>query len=131
MSFVRYGTRFLTKKRSTVGYLARYGSRLKTETENGVFLQRYGKRFSLKNGKRYGFRLRCRGFLSPNRGNGRSRNGRVGYGTVRSGWQIRTHYCIIYGDIIPSLFKVRRIFAMQNLFQVKCSSSAISNRFQH
>ena len=45
MSFVRYGSRFLTKKRSTVGYLALYGSRLKTETENGVFLQRYGKRF--------------------------------------------------------------------------------------
>ena len=62
MSFVRYASRFLTKKRSTVGYLARFGSRLKTETENGVFLQRYGKRFSLKNGKRYGFRLRCRGF---------------------------------------------------------------------
>ena len=41
---------------------------------------RFGKRFSLKNGKRYGFRLRCRGFLSPNRGNGRSRKG-----TVRSG----------------------------------------------
>ena len=80
MSFVRYGSRFLTKKRSTVGYLARYGSRLKTETENGVFLQRLGKRFSLKNGKRYGFRLRCRGFLSPNRGNCRSRNGRVRYG---------------------------------------------------
>ena len=78
MSFVR----FFTKKRSTVGYLVRYGSRLKTETENGVFLQQYGKRFSLKNGKRYGFRLRCRGFLSPNRGNGRSRNGRVRYGTV-------------------------------------------------
>ncbi len=57
-----------------------YGSRVKTETENGVFLQRYGKRFSLKNGKRYGFRLRCRGFLSPNRGNCRSRNGRVRYG---------------------------------------------------
>ena len=37
MSFVRYASRFLTKKRSTVGYLARYGSRLKTETENGVF----------------------------------------------------------------------------------------------
>ena len=68
-----------------MGYLARYGSRLKTETENGVFLQQYGKRFSLKNGKRYGFRLRCRGFLSPNRGNGRSRNGRVQYGTVRYG----------------------------------------------
>ena len=85
MSFVRYASRFLTKKRSTVGYLARYGSRLKTETENGVFLQRYGKRFSLKNGKRYGFRLRCRGFLSPNRGNGRSRNGRVRFGTIRYG----------------------------------------------
>ena len=85
MSFVRYGSRFLTKKRSTVGYLARYGSRIKTETENGVFLQRYGKRFSLKNGKRYGFRLRCRGFLSLNRGNGRSRNGRVRYGSVRYG----------------------------------------------
>ncbi len=82
MSFVRYGSRFLMKKQSTVGYFARYGSRIKTETENGVFLQRYGKRFSFKNGKRYGFRLR---FLSPNRGNGRSRNGRVGYGTVRSG----------------------------------------------
>ena len=76
MSFVRYGSRFLTKKRSTVGYLARYGSRIKTETENGVFLQRYGKRFSLKHGKRYGFS----GFLSPNRGNGRSRNGTVRYG---------------------------------------------------
>ena len=37
----------------------------------------------LKIGKRYGFRLRCRGFLSPNRGNGRSRNGRVWYGSVR------------------------------------------------
>ena len=61
MSFVRYGSRFLTKKRSTVGYLARYGSWLKAETENGVFLQRFGKRFSLKNGKRYGFRLRCHG----------------------------------------------------------------------
>ena len=77
MSFVRYGSRFLTKKRSTVGYLARYGSRIKTETENGVFLQRYGKRFSLKTEKSPN--------LSPNRGNGRSRNGRVGYGTVRSG----------------------------------------------
>jgi hypothetical protein len=42
------------KKRSTVGYLGRSGSRLKTETENGLFLQRYGKRFSLKNAKRYG-----------------------------------------------------------------------------
>ena len=83
MSFVRYASRFLTKKRSTVGYLARYGSRLKTETENGVFLLRFGKRFSLKNDKRYGFRQRCRGFLSPNRGNGRSRNGTVRYGTVR------------------------------------------------
>ena len=80
ISFERSGSSFLTKKRSTVGYLARYGSRLKTETENGVFLQRYGKRFSLKNGKRYGFRLRYRVFLSPNRGNGRSRNGRVRYG---------------------------------------------------
>ena len=45
MSFVRYGSRFLTKKRSTVGYLARYGSRLKAETENGVFLPWFGKRF--------------------------------------------------------------------------------------
>ena len=58
---------------------------IKTETEIGVFLQRYGKRFSLKNGKRYGFRLRCRGFLSPNRGNGRSRNGRARYDSVRYG----------------------------------------------
>ena len=66
-------------KRSTVGYLARYGSWLKTETENGVFLLR----FSLKNGKRYGFRLRRRGFLSLNFGNGRSRNGRVLNGSVR------------------------------------------------
>ena len=80
MSFVRYGSYLLTKKRSTVGYLARYGSRLKTETENGVFLLLFGERFSLKNGKRYGIRLRCRGFLSRNRGNGRSRNG-----TARSG----------------------------------------------
>ena len=38
------------------------------------------KRFSLKNGKWYGFRLRCRDFLIPNRGNGRSRNGTVRYG---------------------------------------------------
>ena len=48
--------------------------------ENGVFLQRFGKRFSLKTGKRYGFWLRYRGFLSLNRENGRSRNGRVRYG---------------------------------------------------
>ena len=49
MSFLaRYGSRFLTKKRTKVGYLARYGSLLKTETENGVFLLRFGKRFSLK-----------------------------------------------------------------------------------
>ena len=96
----RYGSRYriLTKicnelctvrfalfneKRITVGYLVQYGSRLKTETDNGVFLQRYGKRFSLKNGKRYGFRLRCRGFLSPNRGIVGPET--VGYGTVRSG----------------------------------------------
>ena len=72
MSFVRYGLRFLTKKRSTVGYLAR----LKIETENGVFLLRFGKRVSLKNGKLYGFRLGCRDALSPNPGNSRSRNGR-------------------------------------------------------
>ena len=63
-----------------MGYLARHGLRLKTEKENGVFLLRFGKRFSLKNGKRYGFRLHCRGFLSQNRGNGRSRNGRGRYG---------------------------------------------------
>ena len=68
-----------------MGYLARYGLWLKTETENGVFLLLFGKRFSLKNGKRYGFGLRFRGFLSPNRGNGRSRNGKVRYGTVRYG----------------------------------------------
>ena len=48
MSFVRYGLRFLTKKRSTVSFLERYGSRLKTSTEKGVFLQRFGKRFFLK-----------------------------------------------------------------------------------
>ena len=61
--------------------------RLAAKNRNGkrCFSQRFGKCFSLKNGKRYGFRLRCRGFLSPNRGNGRSRNGRVRYGTVRSG----------------------------------------------
>ena len=58
----------------------RYGSRLKTETENGVFLLRCNKRFSIKTVKRYGFWLRCRGFLSPNHGNGRSRNGTVRYG---------------------------------------------------
>ena len=40
-------------------------------------------RMVLKNEKWYGFRLRCRGFSSPNRVNGRSRNGRVRYGTVR------------------------------------------------
>ena len=66
-----------------MAYLARYGSRLKTEIKNGVFLQRFGKRFSVKTVKRYGFRLQCRVFLSPNRTNGRSRNGRVRYGTVR------------------------------------------------
>ena len=32
------------------GYLVRYGSRLKTETENDVFSLGFGKRFSLKNG---------------------------------------------------------------------------------
>jgi hypothetical protein len=85
-----------------VGYLARYGSRLKTETENGVFLQRYGKRFSLKNGKRYGFRLRCRVFLSPNRGNGRSRNGRVRYGTVRYGTvRVTNSDPLLYLSIFP------------------------------
>ena len=84
MDVLWFGTvRALKKKRITVGYLMRYGSRLKTEAENGVFLLRFGKRFSLQTGKRYGFWLRCRGFLSPNRGNGRSRNGRVRYGTIR------------------------------------------------
>ena len=86
------------KSLKTVRFLERYGSRYKILTENGnelctlrfalfnektehgVFLQRYGKRFSLKNGKRYSFRLPSRGFLSPNRGNGRSRNGTVRYG---------------------------------------------------
>ena len=58
MSFSRYGSRFLTINRSTVGYLARYGLRLKTETENGVFLLRCDKCFSLKTGKRYGIWLR-------------------------------------------------------------------------
>ena len=129
MSFVRYGLRFLTKKRSTVGYLARYGSRIKTETENGVFLQRYGKRFSLKNGKRYGFRLRCRGFLSPNRGNGRSRNGRVRYGTVRVTnsdallYHLWRHYTILYElDIIPyqTLYEFYdHSMAFQNVLTVK------------
>ena len=94
MSFVRCGSRFLMKNRIMVCYLLRYGSRLKTKTENGVFLLRCNKRFSIKTVKRYGFWLRCRGFLSPNHGNGRSRNGTVRYGTIRSGWQIRTHYCI-------------------------------------
>ena len=55
----------------------RYGPRLKTETKNAILLLRCGERFSLKKGKRYGLRLRCRGSLSPNRGNGRSRNGTV------------------------------------------------------
>ena len=36
------------KKRITVDYLVRYGSRLKTETENGAFLLRRVKRFSIK-----------------------------------------------------------------------------------
>ena len=44
MSFVRYASRFLTKKRSTVGFLAQDGSRLKTETENGIFLLRFSKK---------------------------------------------------------------------------------------
>ena len=52
-------------------------------------------RFSLKTGKRYGSWLRCRDFLSPNRGNGKPRNGTVRFGMVRSGWQIRSHYYII------------------------------------
>ena len=59
-----------------------YGSQFKTETENCVFLLRCDKPFSLKTEKRYGFWLRYRGFLSPNRGNGKSRNG---YGTERYG----------------------------------------------
>ena len=49
MSFVRYGLRLFTNKPSTVGYLVRFGSRFKTETENNVFLLQFGKRFSLKN----------------------------------------------------------------------------------
>ena len=53
----------------------RYGSRLKTETENGIFLLRCEKRFSVKTVKRYGFWIRCRIFLNPNRGNGRVRYG--------------------------------------------------------
>ena len=46
-----YGTVCKKSKNSRVRdvvYLARYGLRLKTETENGVFLLRFGKRFSLK-----------------------------------------------------------------------------------
>ena len=46
MSFVRNGLRLLTNKPRTIGYLVRYGSRLKTE--NGVFLLRFGKRFFFK-----------------------------------------------------------------------------------
>ena len=64
------------EKTEHVGLFDAVRSRLKTETENGVFLQRFGKLFSFKNGKCYGFRLRCCGFLSPNRVNSRS-------GTVR------------------------------------------------
>ena len=45
---------------------------IKNRTEKGVFLQRFGKRFSLTNEKRYGFWIRYRDFLSPNRGNSRS-----------------------------------------------------------
>ena len=40
MSFVRYGSHFLTK--------TLYGSRLKTETENGVFFIWHDKRFPQK-----------------------------------------------------------------------------------
>ncbi len=66
---VRYGWHFLTKNQITVGYLG--GTRLKKETENGVFFLRFGKRFSLKAVKRYDYCLRCFS------GNGRSRKGRV------------------------------------------------------
>ena len=56
---------------------------VKNRNGNGVFLLRFGKRFSLKNGKRYGFRLRCRGFSkSKSKMVGPET---VGYGTVRSG----------------------------------------------
>ena len=68
----------------TGGYLVRSGSWLKTETENGVFLLRCGKH-RIKTVKRYSFWLRCRVFLSPNRGNGRSRNGTGRLGTVLLG----------------------------------------------
>ena len=37
LCFVQYSSYFITKKQSTVGYLVRYGSRLKTEMESGVF----------------------------------------------------------------------------------------------
>jgi hypothetical protein len=52
MSFVRYGLRFLTKKRITVDTLAWYGSRLKTEAQNSVFLQQFGKSFLIIKAKR-------------------------------------------------------------------------------
>ena len=65
MSFVRYGLHLFTNKPS---YLVRCGSRIKTETENGVFLLRRDIRFSLKT---------KRVFLRTKRGNGRVRFGMV------------------------------------------------------
>ncbi len=55
MSFVRFGSRFFTKKRITVGYLVRYSSRLKIKTVNDVFLLQCDRRFPVKTRKRYDF----------------------------------------------------------------------------
>jgi hypothetical protein len=77
MSLVRYDLHLFTNKTSTARFLERCGSRLKTETENGVFCYGSENAFLYKTENDTVFSD------ETNRGNGRSRNGRARYGTVK------------------------------------------------
>ena len=85
--------------------------RLAVKNRNGkrCFFVGLGKRFTLKNGKLYDFWLRFRVFLGPNRGNGRSRNGRVRCSTVRTNSNAllcfkenKDHLWFLYENLIRS-----------------------------